>query len=275
MDEGPLRDGKDTQLACRVAASVWRPGLREPAARGIILCRAAPGFLCSADMKRLALQTTVSHFAHGGGELRVVRIERAPERIVVQASHSSYDIHTDRRGAECLAAAWALARRSPRSLVHLPIRGNRPPACALTSPTLDLVFVHAAAQFRVSGWKAVRSRARSSGGARQRISLGTIREELPGLDDVDFRPTRYREYRHHLDYATAAETLFVIGSAPAFERDGAFLRAFVEEFEEPVASGHHCVELWPTRDFSGRSRRSGPGGLHIVRETELWPGMCS
>lgn len=108
------------------------------------------------------MQTIVSHVWYNGDELRVVRVERPPKRIVAQASYNYYDIHADRRGAVCLAAAWSLAKRSPRSLVYLPIRVNLPPLdVAPTSPTLDIVFLHASAQFRRSEWKSVRARSRA------------------------------------------------------------------------------------------------------------------
>jgi hypothetical protein len=221
-------------------------------------------------MDPLTLQTSVSHVRYNVGELRIVKVERPPKRIVAQTSHDYYDVHADRHGAVCLAAAWALAKRSPRSLIHLPIRSNRPPSdIASSSPTLDLVLVHASAQFRVSDWKSVRSRSR--GGATHRFELGTVRQELPSLDEADFESTTNRDYPHHLRYATAAETLFVIGSAAAFEREGALLREFVERFDEPAVQRHHCVELWPTRWRPGQKRRIGPDGLHIIRETELWP----
>jgi len=120
-------------------------------------------------MDRLALQTTVSHVRYNGDELRVVRVERPPRHIVAQASYNYYDIHADRGGAVFLAAAWALAKRSPRSLVYLPIRANLPPLeVAPPSPTLDLVFVHASAQFRASQWKSVRARSRERDPVRDR-----------------------------------------------------------------------------------------------------------
>jgi hypothetical protein len=221
-------------------------------------------------MNRLTLQTTVSHVRCNGTELRVVRVERPPRRFVAQSSYNYYDIHTDRRGAVCLAAAWALAKRSPRSLVYLPIRANRPPLdIAPPSPTLDLVFVHASAQFRASDWKSVRARTRA--GAPHRVELGTIRQEFASLDETDWGSTTHRDYPHHLGYTTAFETLFVTGSVPAFAREGAFLREFVERFDEPAAPTHQCVELRPTRWKPGRRPRLGPDGLHIIRETRLWP----
>lgn len=221
-------------------------------------------------MKRLAVQTTVNHIPHHGEELRVVRIERPPERIVVQDFRHGhyYDVHTDRRGAVCLAAAWALAQRSPRSLIHLPIRSNRPPSDgASPAPPLDLVLVHTSAQFRVSDWKAVRARTRT--GRAHRIELGTIRQELQSFEEADFESTTHRDYPHHLRYAAAAGTLFVIGSTPAFAREGAHLRTFVEDFD--TTREHHCAEFWPCAWNPGHKRRIGPDGLHVIRETDRWP----
>jgi hypothetical protein len=222
-------------------------------------------------MHRLVLQTTVSHFRRNADELRVVRVERTPERLVVQASHDFYDIHADRRGAECLAAAWALAARSPRSLVHIPIRANLPPVdIASPSPPLDLVFVHASAQFALSAWKSVRARART--GLKHRFELGTIRQELLGIDEADYEPTTRPGYPHHLGYTASHETLFVIGSVPAFRREGSRVRWFVENFGTDTGHpGHHCVEIWPGRWRPGYRRRIGPSGLHIIGETESWP----
>jgi len=218
-------------------------------------------------MKRLVLQVAVSHIRHHGEELRVVRVDRPPRHFAVGASRHYYDIHVDRTGAVCLAAAWALAKHSPRSLVHVPIRTNRPPPDSPEpAPTLDLVLLHASAQFRVSDWKSVRARSRA--GLPQRIELGTIHQEFPSTDEADFGPTSRPSYPHHLRYATAAETLFITGSVPAFEREGALLRAFVENFDGSIAGGyHHCAELWPTLWRPGHRRRIGPAGLHVIRET--------
>lgn len=226
-------------------------------------------------MDRLAVHTTVSHIPRNGEELRVVRVARPPKRMALQTFHHNhgFDLHTDRRGAACLATVWALAQRSPRSLIHLPIRSNRPPSdVAPDSPPLDLVLVHASAQFRTSEWKTVR--ARTGSGLAHKIDLGTIRQELRSLDETDFSSANHQGYPHHLRYATAAETLFVIGSTPAFTREGALLRAFVEEFDDAHAGQHHCVELRP-RGWKPQKRRIGPAGLHIVRETERWPAADS
>jgi hypothetical protein len=221
-------------------------------------------------MDRLAVRTTVSHLRYHGSELRVVRVERPPERIVAFASDVCYEIGADLEGAVFLAAAWALAKRSPRSLVHLPIRANQPPT-DVGAPAMDLVFLHASAQFRASDWKSVRARSRA--GAAHRIELGTLQQEFPARNEIDLRPTTYPDYPHHLRYAAAAGTVFVVGSGPAFEREGAFLRWFIERFdhvwdEDP----HHCIELWQTRRSTKiHKRRIRPDGLHVYRETEDWP----
>lgn len=216
------------------------------------------------------MQTIVSHFPYNGEELRVVRITRPPDRIVAQDFRDGhyYDMHTDRRGAVCLAAAWALAKRSPRSLIHLPIRANRPPSDGtLPAPPLDLVLVHASAQLQVSAWKAIRARTRT--GLAHRFELGTIQQEFHSLDEADFGSVTHRDYPHHLRYATAAGTLFVIGSTPAFAREGVHLRVFVEDFD--TDRPHHCAEIWPTRWKPAQKRRLGPDSLHVVREIDRWP----
>ena len=62
-----------------------------------------------------------------------------------------------------------------------------------------------------------------------------------------------------LDKVAVAAPTVTKAWMPAFEREGAFLRAFVERFEEPART-HHCVELWPSRWRPGQTRRIGPGG---------------
>jgi hypothetical protein len=61
------------------------------------------------------------------------------------------------------------------------------------------------------------------------VELRGVDKELQRLEGTDFERTHDRDFRHHLRYATAAETLFVVGSGPAFEREGAWLRHFVED----------------------------------------------
>ncbi|MEY9863605.1 hypothetical protein ABH935_009258 [Catenulispora sp. GAS73] len=192
-------------------------------------------------MRPLTLSTRISRVASGGREFRVIRAERLSRHLYVHAGRSYYEILADLGAGLDFAAAWALAMRSPRSLVYLPVRSNRPPqADPWRERPLDVVFVHASMQFRVSAW------------------------------------TRDRDFPHHLRYATAAETLFVVGSGPAFEREGAWVRHFVEELpaadRDAAGTGRYqCVEIWPSRWKPGRTRRIGPTGLHLTYTPNGWP----
>ena len=100
-------------------------------------------------MKPLTLGTRISRVVSGGREFRVIRAERFSRHLFVHAAEFSYEILADLGAGLDLAAAWALAMRSPRSLVYLPVRSNRPPrADPWRQGPLDVVFVHASMQFR-------------------------------------------------------------------------------------------------------------------------------
>jgi len=226
-------------------------------------------------MRPLTLSTRISHVATGGREFRVIRAEGLSRHLYVHSGDFYYEILADLGAGLELAAAWALAMRSPRSLVYLPVRSHRPPE---TDPwregPLDVVFVHASAQFRVSAWKEIR--ARLGTGVTHTVTLPSVAKEFQRLEDTDFERTRDRDFRHHLRYATAAETLFVVGSGPAFEREGAWLRAFAEELPTAhrVTAGaatHQCVEIWPSLWRPGHTRRIGPTGLHLIYTPDGWP----
>ncbi|OLE26053.1 MAG: hypothetical protein AUG49_09125 [Catenulispora sp. 13_1_20CM_3_70_7] len=221
------------------------------------------------------MRTRISRVASGGREFRVIRAERLSRHLYVHAGDFYYEILADLGAGLDLAAAWALAMRSPRSLVYLPLRSNRPPRDEpWRDGPLDVVFVHASMQFRAAAWKEVR--ARLGTGHAHTVELHGVDKEFQRLQDTDFEPTRDRDFRHHLRYATAAETLFVVGSGPAFAREGAWLRHFIEELPAAArntagAAGHQCVEIWPSIWKPGHTRRVGPGGLHLIYAPDGWP----
>ncbi len=87
----------------------------------------------------------------GGDEFRVIRPEPSSARLALRDDHHWLSMYVDRAGAQRLVALWALAARSARSLIHLPIRANRAPegvdhvggAVGDGEPvTLDLVLLH-------------------------------------------------------------------------------------------------------------------------------------
>ncbi|MFJ9041101.1 hypothetical protein ACIRF8_31595 [Streptomyces sp. NPDC102406] len=83
------------------------------------------------------------------------------------------DAYFDQNAARRIGALWTLAASSPRSLIHLPMRGNPVPSRELPEDgarQLDLVLLHHSLQFAPSRWKEVpgRSCAGDSGRAVRR-----------------------------------------------------------------------------------------------------------
>ncbi|MGW0842096.1 hypothetical protein ACWD26_18355 [Streptomyces sp. NPDC002787] len=202
----------------------------------------------------------------GGDEFRVVRPASSPVRVALRDDHHWLSMYVDRGGAEQLVAMWALAARSARSLVHLPIRANAVPEGVVGEGepvSLDLVPVHHSLAFPTASWKRVRSRL----GAGTPHTTATPDQDFPDEAAIDHRRREYRSYRDHLAFDIAAHTLFVVGSATAFREQGTMLRGLVEQapsypHEYPNAA-HFCVEVSPGPWSRARTRRHVPGRLHI------------
>ncbi|WP_326770499.1 hypothetical protein OG978_42840 (plasmid) [Streptomyces sp. NBC_01591] len=202
----------------------------------------------------------------GGSEVRVVRPAPAAARLALRDDHHWLSMYADRDGAVQLAAVWALAARSARSLVHLPIRANPAPDGVVSDGepvSLDLVLVHHSLQFPTASWKQVRARL----GPGEPHTTATPDQDFPDETAIDHRRREYRAYRDHLGFDIAAHTLFVVGSSTAFREHGAALRGLVDEAPSyrhryPDA-GHFCVELSPGPWSRARTRRNVPARLHI------------
>ncbi|MFJ8110331.1 hypothetical protein [Streptomyces sp. NPDC096132] len=208
----------------------------------------------------------------GGTEFRVIRPAPAPVRLALRDDGHWLSMYADREGAAQLVALWALAARSARSLVHLPLRVNPVPdgvAGDGAPVSLDLVLVHHSLQFPTASWKRVRARL----GAGELRTATTPDRDFPDEAAIDHARRRHREYRDHLAFDIAAHTLFVVGSSTAFREHGTALRGLVDEapshaYRHPGA-GHFCVELghgpWPHT----RTRRHVPARLHI-QYSDTW-----
>lgn len=204
----------------------------------------------------------------GGSEVRVVRSAPGPGATGLALRDDGHwlSMYADREGADRLAALWALAARSPRSLVHLPLRDSPAPRDGAGDGepvALDLVLLHHSLQFPTSSWKEVR--ARLGAGTPHTVSLPD--DDLPDADAVDHERRHHRTYRDRLGFDVAAHTLFVVGSSTAFREEGAALRDFASRAaahrRRYPASPHFCVELFPGPGGRGRTRRHVPGSLHI------------
>jgi hypothetical protein len=214
----------------------------------------------------MSTRVRIHHVRLGGDEYRVIRADPPPGRLALRDDRHWLSMYADRDGAAQLVALWALAARSARSLVYLPIRANPVPEGVVGDGepvSLDVVLVHHSLQFPAASWKQVRARL----GAGKPHTATTPDQDFPDETAIDYERRHHRGYRDHLDFDIAAHTLFVVGSSTAFREHGTALRGLVDEapsypHRHPGAS-HFCVELgtgpWP----HARTRRHVPARLHI------------
>ncbi|WP_062437299.1 hypothetical protein [Herbidospora daliensis] len=130
--------------------------------------------------------------------------------------------------------------RSPHSLIYLPLRGARPADSGNRERLLDLVLLHHRLGFPASRWKQVR--ARLGAGRPHRVTLPPRSWRPP----VDHERRDHREYRDHLRWDVAADTLFLTGSRAAFEAQLGEMRDLVEEgpaFRARHPGAHCCAEI--------------------------------
>jgi hypothetical protein len=148
-----------------------------------------------------------------GQEIRVVRPARGLGHGVVLDFDGHLGAYLDQEAARVIGGLWLLAARSPRSLVHLPMRGNRLPVGAFgEGRRLDVVLVPRAMQFAPSRWKQVR--ARLHGDRPQTVELAGVGPE--GGLDIDYRARRYAGNRDLFRQHVHADTLFMTGTAKVF-----------------------------------------------------------
>ncbi|MGW0944073.1 hypothetical protein ACWD4O_16200 [Streptomyces sp. NPDC002623] len=222
----------------------------------------------------MSTRVRIHHVRLGGDEFRVIRADPAAGRLALRDDRHWLSMYADRDGAAQLVALWALAARSARSLVHLPIRADPVPEGVVGDGepvALDVVLVHHSLQFPTASWKQIRARL----GAGRPHTVTTPDQDFPDETAIDHDRRHHREFRDHLDFDIAAHTLFVVGSSTAFREHGTALRALVDEapsyaHRHPGAgAGHFCVELgagpWP----HATARRHVPARLHI-QYSDTW-----
>lgn len=174
-----------------------------------------------------------------GHVYRVVRPARPMAHASLYESPHGAQLTVDRSAAADLAAAWWLATRSPRSLVHLPLRSSTS-SCGgqCGDRKLDLVLLHHSLGFPLSRWKRVR--ARLSHPRPHKVTLPP--RPFRALDDEEYRRQSHHGFRDHLRWGIAADTLFLVGSRLAYEFEGDRLRELAEETPTGLAAlpGRHC-----------------------------------
>ncbi|MFJ3514036.1 MULTISPECIES: hypothetical protein [unclassified Streptomyces] len=195
-------------------------------------------------MQGLKLPVTIHRARLGPVEFKVIRPARPLVRAVLVDHDSHLDAYFDQQAAKLVGGLWTLAASSPRSLVHLPMRGNRAPGRELPKPgsrQLDLVLLHHSLQFPPARWKDVRSRL--GRGRPQTVTLP--RPATADEQPADGEARHYRENRDLFRQHVHAETLFMTGSAPVFG-----------------ATAHHFFDV----------ARNGPGHVPVHRG---YPHFCT
>ncbi|MFE0460470.1 hypothetical protein ACFW1A_14605 [Kitasatospora sp. NPDC058965] len=181
----------------------------------------------------------------------VVRPARPLERAVLLDRDRYLDACLDQEAAERIGALWLLAARSPRALVHLPIRGNGVVGEDGARP-LDLVLLHHSLQFAPSRWKELRGRL--GPGRPRTLSL----PQPPEPAAVDHAARHHRENRDLFHQHLHAETLFLTGSAKLFRETAHHFPDLARRGpgRAPAGSGHPhvCAELHSNDGVLGNAR---------------------
>ncbi|MFF0721760.1 hypothetical protein [Micromonospora sp. NPDC003816] len=203
----------------------------------------------------------VSTVRLGHQQYRVVRPVRLPGSAGLYEGRLGAQFCLDAPTATMFALAWGLAARSPHTIVYLPLRraGARHD-CGWGRP-LDLVLVHHRLAFPPSRWKQVRSRL----GPGRPHTVDLPGNAWPVLSDTEHERGCHREFRDHLRWDVAAETLVLTGSRTAYELAAEQVRALAEEcpaHRARVPGTHCCAEIVVGRPWRYRDRRRPYADLH-------------
>jgi hypothetical protein len=172
-----------------------------------------------------------------------------------------------------LALAWWLAARSPHSIVYLPLRSS---GCdempAYSERKLDLVLMHHSLGFPASRWKQVRARLKPTG--VQKVTLPD--QPFRAIDrEEHWNSLRRSDFRDHIRYDIAADTLFLVGSRFGYELESKEVVALVDRAPAELAArpDEHCcaeidVGIWYNNSLA--QRRDSPLRVHVTCCTKHW-----
>jgi hypothetical protein len=226
-----------------------------------------------AAVRRRDRQFHVNEVRLGPNTYRVFHPARPIAHGALYETRLGAEMSVDKAATIDLALAWWLAARSPHSLVYLPLRSS---ACDIDAHyrgrRLDLVLLHHSLAFPASRWKDVRSRLTPTGLQKVTLPENPFRH----LEYEEHMRVLWRGYRDRLDHAVAADTLFVIGSRPAYEQQAETVLELVDDAPAELAAkpdAHTCGEIglgdWHGRGAAYR-RRDAPWNMHVVCCNDHW-----
>ncbi|WP_370409338.1 hypothetical protein [Streptomyces fradiae] len=209
----------------------------------------------------MRLSVSIHRTRLGATEFTVIRPAQPLRRAVLIDRDRYLNAYVDEHAARRIGGLWALAATSPRTLIHLPMRGNQPPSAALSMDPprrLDLVLLHHSLQFAPARWKELRGRL--GPGRPRTVTLPDAGlEDASGIDDAARHHKENRDLFHqHLH----AETVFMTGSTKVFRET---TRHFLDVARHGPAHArshpsrpHYCAELHSNDGTLGNARE-----LHI------------
>ncbi|WP_324605497.1 MULTISPECIES: hypothetical protein [unclassified Streptomyces] len=228
-------------------------------------------------MHRMKLPVTIHRARLGPVEFKVIRPARPPVRAVLVDRDRHLDALLDQDAAKLIGGLWTIAASSPRSLVHVPMRGNQAPEHGWSQAgtrQLDLVLLHHSLQFAPAGWKELR--ARLGPGHPQTVTLpAPTPAPAPapaGASSGDDEARHHRENRDLFQQHLHAETLFMTGSAKVFRTTAHHFLDIARHGPGYVAAhgpdAHFCTRFHSTAGVLGDAReihieycdRWNPGG---------------
>ncbi|MFD3945133.1 hypothetical protein [Streptomyces sp. NPDC058579] len=209
----------------------------------------------------MKLPITLHHARLGSQAFKVIRPARPLTHAILLDHDRHLDAYVDQDAAQRIAGLWTLAASSPGALVHLHMRGNRPPSRELPDAgtrQLDLVLLHHSLQFAPSRWKEVRGRLDQ--GRPQTVKLPDPgRATEPAIDPA---ARHHRENRDLFHQHVHAETLFMTGSAKVF-KDTA------RHFLDVARHGPGYVPVHPSYPHFCTEFHSNDGTLGDAREIHI------
>ncbi|GAB4057847.1 hypothetical protein [Catellatospora paridis] len=206
-------------------------------------------------------RTLVSAVRLGDRRYRVVRAAQPPGFAGLYEARLGAQFCVDTQSAAMFAMAWGLAARSPHTIVYLPLRASAAADPCDWGRPLDLVLLHHSLAFPPSRWKEVR--ARLGPGRPHTVTLPA--GAWPSRPVADHRRTWHREYRDHLMWSVAADTLVLTGSREAYELQAGQVRELVEGCPAHLvqAPGSHCcAEISMGPSYRHPRRRRPHAELH-------------
>jgi hypothetical protein len=187
----------------------------------------------------LRLKITVRRVRMDGKEFRVLSPAQPLKNGALYRTRNSLDMYVDRPDGHRITTLLLLAARSPRSLIHLPMRttATAPGVGWHDEKPLDLVVAHQAVQFRPTRWKQLRERLRAANAPCETRTASVPESDLRAdghgsgrapWSDPDSSGLRQHEF---------AETLFLTGTTTALREAAREVFAVTREGPPAAASG--------------------------------------